>query len=140
MNNTLRPEGFDFNLRKFFKDFADAVKSKDDGKLNPLISDNYSSYSLMNKTKKELVSYITSAVPTTYFFLEFSFDIDFYVEPKRVEEGYEVIIKPQYRYSLFGVLNLAEGIFGKSDKVFVKLERNPDTELYRIVNMEDLSQ
>ncbi|MBR8840834.1 MAG: hypothetical protein DSM106950_44455 [Stigonema ocellatum SAG 48.90 = DSM 106950] len=133
-------DSVDINIKLFFNRFVKAAESKNEQELNELISDHYSSTTLMNRNKKDLVSFIIRGVPNIPL-LKLKLDAEFY-EFNFFKEKQEctLIIKPKYALKFLGIINLAEGIFGRSEKVYVSLRRHPETGLYCVDRMDDVTQ
>ena len=130
----------DADLKRIFDKFSRAVESKDLKALNRLISDQYFSESLMNKNKEQLISFIMRTVPYSFPLFQFKLDIEFERRPERKDDDtYEMVIKPNYEYRFLGFFTVAQGIFGRADTVFIRVKKNPRTELYQISSMEDLA-
>lgn len=136
MSNQQTPDGLDLNIKLFFERFVNAVESKNEQELNILISDEYKSPNLMNKNKRELISFILKNLPEIPL-LKFKLKVTFYqVDYNKERDAHYVTIKPNYTYK-FLWLNLITGIFGRAETVCVTLEKHPDTDYYWIVGMED---
>ncbi len=137
MSNNQTPDELPLNLKLFFESFVKAVESKDRETLNTLISDKYRSDTLMNKNKKDLISFIITNLPEIPF-LKFKLNVDFLkVDFDEERDTYNVTIKPNYTYK-FLWLNLVTGIFGRAEIVSVFLEKRTRTQLYWIVSVDEV--
>lgn len=136
MDNKEILDNVDVNIKLFFIRFVKAVESKNEQELNELICDNYSSTTLMNRNKKDLISFIINFLPNIPL-LKIEIEVDFCeINPKK-EEGFDIIIKPKYAFKFLWI-NLAKGVFGRSEIVSVLLEKHPNRGLYCIARMDEV--
>lgn len=127
------------NLKIFFNRFSKAVEKLDKKELDKLISNQYISSNLLNKTKSQFIDYIIRQIPRIPL-LTFRLDINVCQVNELPDKGYEVVIEPQYTYSIIGIgLQVRRGVFGIADTVSVILKINDDTRIYQIYEMHGIT-
>ncbi|ARV59725.1 hypothetical protein BZZ01_14755 [Nostocales cyanobacterium HT-58-2] len=132
------PYGLEGDILLFFRDFKKSIDSKDLQRLQKLISENYYSKSYVNQNKQQLICWFQKIFQKMPSFIYPSLEIEICKTPEIKDEDkvYFVII-PTINIHLLGI-NLASQLFGTNSRIAMILEKNTNSGLFSIINMEEL--
>ncbi|AFW96984.1 hypothetical protein ANA_C20550 [Anabaena sp. 90] len=136
----LNPTGLEGNILLFFRDLKKSIDTKNLDKLNELISDKYYSESYPQTNKNQLIFYFESVFKSLPFLTSPSLEVEICKIPEfRSQKQVFLVIRPILNVHLLGIINLFYQGFGTEKRMGVILEKNQNSGLFTIVNMEDIS-
>jgi hypothetical protein len=132
-----QPFGLEGDLLLFFRDLKKSIDSKNVDRIRKLISDNYYSRTY-NTNKIQLLSYFQNIFKALPFFVNPSLEVEICKAPEsKNQQEVFLVIKPILNVHVLGI-NFASQGFGTSNRMGVLLERDKNSGLFSILNMEDI--
>ncbi|MEH2330804.1 hypothetical protein [Nostoc sp.] len=133
-----QPFGLEGDLLLFFRNLKKSIDSKDINRIKKLISDNYYSKTYSNTNKFQLLSYFQYIFKTLPFFVNPSLEVEVCKAPEsKNQQEVFLVIKPILNVHALGI-NFGSQGFGTSNRMGVLLERDKNSGLFSILNMEDI--
>ena len=132
------PYGLQGDILLFFRDFKKSIDSKDVQRIQNLISDNYYSKSFVNQNKKQLLSWFQEVFQKMPSVVYPSLEIEICKAPEiRGEDQVYLVLRPTLNIHILGI-NLASQLFGTNSRISMLIEKNTNSGLFSITNMEEV--